>query len=85
MSEFRYKEELLLLSDDELVQGICIILAAHSEKFPALRGKAVRDSVRRRFAEEMVSRLRQSNVVFFKRVSDYPLMLNSGMSPAHKR
>jgi hypothetical protein len=84
-----YKEEVVPLGDEELAQSIAIILAAHSAKFPQLKGKAIspdrRHDQRRRFAEKMVSRLRQSQVVFFKRVTDRPLMLNSGCFPEHKR
>jgi hypothetical protein len=54
-----YKDKLVPIGDAELVQSVSIILAAHSEKFPQLKGKAVRpdhrDDARHRFAQELVS------------------------------
>ena len=64
-------EKMVSLSDNELAQSITIILAAHSEKFPQLKGKAVRpglrDEARRHFAMTLVEHLRRSNIHFFRR------------------
>ena len=68
MGEFEYKEQLVALSDEELEQSMCVILAAYSEHFPQLRSKAVRpdlrDQERKLFAREMVARLKASRIVF---------------------
>jgi hypothetical protein len=60
----------------------------YAEHFPQLRGKAVRpdlrDDARRSFARLLVEHLRKGNVQFHKRVSDRPVMLNTGMFPVHK-
>jgi hypothetical protein len=84
----RYEEMLVPLEDDELARHISIILAAHSNKFPQLRGKAVppdhRDVARRRFAQELVSRLRQGRVVFF-RMNEDDLVHNSKWFGENKR
>jgi len=70
----RSDEKLLPLTDDELAQSITIILAAYSEKFPQLKGKAVRpdlrDEARRYFARTLVEHLRRSNVQFFRLTYD---------------
>jgi hypothetical protein len=69
------EEKFLPLSDDELAQSITIILAAYSEKFAQLKGKAVRpelrDDSRRHFAMTLVEHLRRSNVHFFRRDHNY--------------
>lgn len=63
------------MDDDEIIRDIKIILAAYSEKFPQLRGKAVRpdlrDDARQSFARLLVEKLKQSNVRFFKEPSGY--------------
>jgi len=81
--------EMVPLNDDEVTDAICIVLAAYGDKFPQLRGKAVRpdlrDMNRDGFARLLVEKLRQSQVRFFKEVDGRPLMLDSGCFPPHQR
>jgi hypothetical protein len=65
-----HEENLVPIDDDDLKTSIAVILAAHSDRFPQLRGAGVKpyekDDKRQAFAHELVSRLRMSGVRFFR-------------------
>lgn len=63
-----------ILTDDEAIRDITVILAAYSEKFPQLRGKAVRpdlkDDARKAFATRLVEYLNLSGTKLCREVRD---------------
>jgi hypothetical protein len=82
------QNEFAVLTDEDAIQTITIILAAYSEHFPQLKGKAVRPDLRddacKAFARQLVERLKLSKTKLCRPVREDDAGKNSTWSGAQR-